>query len=145
MTFGRIAIIGLGLLGGSIGLAVREYIPGAVTTGYDHDPATRQRARERSLADQVCDNAAEAVREADLVIFCVPPGAMGDAAREVAGALPPGALVSDVGSSKVALAKAMREALPGQGLPQALRITIGTAEQMDAIAVALRDMAEAAR
>ena len=116
MTFKRIAIIGLGLLGGSIGLAVREYIPGAVTTGYDHDPATRQRATERGLADTICDSAADAVREADLVIFCVPPGTMAEAALAIADALPPGALVSDVGSSKVAVAKALREALPGHAI-----------------------------
>ena len=116
MRFKRIAIIGLGLLGGSIGLAVRANLPGAVTTGYDSDPATRQRAAERGLADKVCDSAAEAVREADLVIFCVPPGAMAEAAGAIAGALPPGALVSDVGSSKVAVAKALGEALPGHAV-----------------------------
>ena len=116
MTFQRIAIIGLGLLGGSIGLAVREYIPGAVTTGYDHDLATRKRAATRGLADTICDSAAEAVREADLVIFCVPPGAMSEAALAIADALLPGALVSDVGSSKVAVAKALGEALPGHAV-----------------------------
>ena len=116
MTFKRIAIIGLGLLGGSIGLAVRAHLPEASTSGYDHAPATRQRARERGLADTICETAADAVREADLVIFCVPPGAMADAAREIAEALPPGALVSDVGSSKVAVAKALSEALPGHAI-----------------------------
>ena len=44
MNFTRIAIIGLGLLGGSIGLAVREFLPDAATTGYDRDPDTRRRA-----------------------------------------------------------------------------------------------------
>jgi cyclohexadieny/prephenate dehydrogenase len=112
MTFERIAIIGLGLQGGSIGLAVREYLPGARTAGYDSDPATRLRAAERGLVDTVHETAADAVREADLVIFCVPPGAMGEAAREIAGALPTGALVSDVGSSKQAIAKTLGEALP---------------------------------
>jgi cyclohexadieny/prephenate dehydrogenase len=52
------------------------------------------------------------VREADLVIFCVPPGAMGPAAAEIADALPADALVSDVGSSKQAIARALGEALP---------------------------------
>jgi cyclohexadieny/prephenate dehydrogenase len=114
MTFQRIAVIGLGLLGGSIGLAVARYLPDATTTGYDRDPATRARAAERALVGQVCDTAADAVREADLVIFCVPPGAMGDAAREIAGALPKTALVSDVGSCKQSVATALAEALPGQ-------------------------------
>jgi cyclohexadieny/prephenate dehydrogenase len=112
VTFQRIAIIGLGLLGGSIGLAVRAHLPVAHTTGYDNDPATRKRAAERCLTDQTCDNPADAVREADLVIFCVPPGVMGDAAREVATALPKHALVSDVGSCKESVAKALAEALP---------------------------------
>ena len=112
MSFERVAIIGLGLLGGSIGLAVREHLPEASTTGYDLDPATRARAAERGLVDKVCDSAPDAVRDADLVIFCVPPGAMGAAASEIASALPRDAVVSDVGSSKQAVAKALGEALP---------------------------------
>jgi cyclohexadieny/prephenate dehydrogenase len=112
MSFSRIAIIGLGLLGGSIGLAVRKHLPGVATTGYDRDPAVRKRAAERKLADVVCDDAAEAVRDADLVIFCVPPGAMREAAAGIADVLPAGALVSDVGSSKQAIARSLGEALP---------------------------------
>ena len=104
MTFQRIAIIGLGLIGGSIGLAVREHLPEATTTGYDQDPDTRARATERSLVGTVCDSAADAVRDCDLVLFCVPPGAMAEAALAIAGALPAGALVSDVGSCKVSVA-----------------------------------------
>ncbi len=46
--FERIAIIGLGLIGGSIGLAVRSHLPGAVTTGYDADPSVRARAKDRA-------------------------------------------------------------------------------------------------
>jgi len=112
MSFQRVAIIGLGLLGGSIGLAVAQHLPEVTTTGYDRYPATRKRAAERGLVNRVCETAADAVREADLVIFCVPPGAMGEAASEIADALPPGALVSDVGSSKRAITKALNEALP---------------------------------
>jgi cyclohexadieny/prephenate dehydrogenase len=54
------------------------------------------------------------VRDCDLVIFCVPPGAMGAAAGEIAEALPAGALVSDVGSCKRAVAEALGDALPGR-------------------------------
>lgn len=113
MSFSRVAVIGLGLLGGSIGLAVAESLPGCTTTGYDADPAVRRRAAERGLVDRVCDTAAEAVADAELAIFCVPVGAMGEAAREIAGALPAGAIVSDVGSSKAAVGEALRTALPG--------------------------------
>ena len=116
MSFERVAIIGLGLLGGSIGLAVREYLPGARTTGFDLDPLTRQRAAERKLVDTVFDNAADAVREADLVIFCVPTGAMGAAARDIAGAVPADAVISDVGSCKQSVAEALGEALPGYAI-----------------------------
>ncbi|MEE4451327.1 prephenate/arogenate dehydrogenase family protein [Novosphingobium resinovorum] len=112
MTFSTIAIIGLGLQGGSIGLAVREFLPEARTTGFDLSPAHRERAGQRGLVDTVCATASEAVREADLVIFCVPPGAMGIAAEHVREALPRTALVSDVGSSKQAIAKALGDALP---------------------------------
>ncbi|MDE2411586.1 MAG: prephenate/arogenate dehydrogenase family protein [Sphingomonadales bacterium] len=112
MGFERIAIIGLGLLGGSIGLAVRDHLPGVATTGYDADPATRARAAERGLVGTVCDSAAEAVRNAQLVIMCVPVGAMGAAAEAIAPALPADALVSDVGSSKQTVARALSAALP---------------------------------
>jgi cyclohexadieny/prephenate dehydrogenase len=112
--FRRVAIIGLGLLGGSIGLAVAEHLPGVATTGYDADPAVRQRAAERGLAGKICETAADAVAGADLVILCVPVGAMGDSAREMAAALPEGALVSDVGSSKRSIASVLAEALPGR-------------------------------
>ena len=112
--FRHVAIIGLGLMGGSIGLAIADYQPGTMTTGYDADAATRARAAERGLVGQVCDSAADAVRGCDLVIFCVPPGAMEEAARAVAGALPEGAVVSDVGSCKQAVASALAKALPGR-------------------------------
>lgn len=113
MSFERIAIIGLGLLGGSIGLALKEHLPGAITTGFDADPATRARAAERGLVNAVCESAREAVRSADLVILCVPVGAMGVAARDIAAHLAPGAVVSDVGSSKEFVARVLAEALPG--------------------------------
>lgn len=113
MSFSRIAIIGLGLLGGSVGLAVREYLPGASTTGFDANPETRARAAERALVGTVCASAADAVRDADLVILCVPVGAMAAAAAEIAPALGKDAVVSDVGSSKQTVARALAEALPG--------------------------------
>ncbi|WP_435416804.1 prephenate/arogenate dehydrogenase family protein [Parerythrobacter aurantius] len=113
MSFQRVAIIGLGLLGGSLGLALRDRLPQVETTGYDRDPATRQRAAERGLVGTVCETAADAVARADLVVLCVPVGAMGEAARELAPALSADAVVSDVGSSKRSVQKALAEALPG--------------------------------
>ena len=114
MSFAHVAIVGLGLIGGSIGLAVREHLPGVATRGYDSDPAVRSRARERRLADAICDTLEAAVADADLVILCVPVGAMEAAALAVAPALKPGAVVSDVGSSKEGIAHALAAALPGR-------------------------------
>jgi cyclohexadieny/prephenate dehydrogenase len=83
------------------------------TTGYDRDPEVRAKAAKRGLVDQVCETAAEAVANADLVILCVPVGAMGAAASELAPGLPAHSIVSDVGSSKAAVAEALAKALPG--------------------------------
>jgi cyclohexadieny/prephenate dehydrogenase len=113
MSFEKVAIIGLGLLGGSIGLAVRQHLPDVATTGYDIDPKVRVRAAERGLADTICETSVEAVAGADLVILCVPVGTMEQAGREIAGALKPGAVVSDVGSSKQTVSNALAQALPG--------------------------------
>jgi cyclohexadieny/prephenate dehydrogenase len=116
MTFRNIAIIGLGLIGGSIGLAVREHLPRVATRGYDANPAVRARARERQLADDVCDTPEQAVADADLVVLCVPVGAMEEAARAIAPALKTDAVVSDVGSSKLGVGQALAAALPGQAV-----------------------------
>ena len=113
MSFQHVAIIGLGLLGGSIGLAVQEHIPGTITSGYDNDPAVRRRARERGLAGTIHDDITDAVRGADLVILCVPVGAIGAAAEAIRDALRLDAIVSDVGSSKSTIARTLAEALPG--------------------------------
>ncbi|WP_370191049.1 prephenate/arogenate dehydrogenase family protein [Qipengyuania sp.] len=112
MSIARVAIVGLGLIGGSIGLAVRDMLPDVATTGWDADADVRSRAAERDLAGEVCDTIADAVREADLVILCVPVGAMGYAAEAIAPHLQPGTIVSDVGSSKRSVGEALRAALP---------------------------------
>lgn len=113
MSIQSVAIIGLGLLGGSIGLAVRDRASDITTTGYDADADVRGRAAERGLVGTVCTSASEAVAEADLVILCVPVGAMGSAAAEIAGHLKPGAIISDVGSSKQSVLEDLSAALPG--------------------------------
>ena len=113
MSITRVAIIGLGLLGGSIGLAIKARGLAIATTGWDRDASVRERAAERGLVETVHDTAEAAVADADLVILCVPVGAMGDAARAIAPGLAPHAIISDVGSSKAAVASALAEALPG--------------------------------
>ncbi len=113
-AFEQVAIIGLGLIGGSIGLAAQAALPGLRVTAYDADEAVRIRARERGLAHEVFDDPADAVADADLVVLCVPVRAMGEAAAALKGALKPNAVISDVGSCKQSVADAIAAALPGQ-------------------------------
>lgn len=116
MRIERVAIIGLGLLGGSIGLALRERAPEIETRGFDANPHVRAVASERGLVGSVCESPAETVRDVDLVILCVPVGAMADAAGAIAEALPQQAIVSDVGSSKQSVAEALAGVLPGRNV-----------------------------
>lgn len=116
MAIESIAIVGLGLLGGSVGLAVQESMPGVTVIGYDADASTCKRAAERGLTQKVGDTLSEAVADADLVVLCVPVGAMGSVAAELAGSLKPGAIVSDVGSCKASVLKAISAALPGHAV-----------------------------
>lgn len=100
-TYGRVALIGLGLIASSMYWAIKRNgaLAGEVT-GYARSEATRATARRIGLCDRVCDSAAEAVQGADLVVLCVPVGAMGAVAEEIAPLLKPGATVTDVGSVK---------------------------------------------
>jgi cyclohexadieny/prephenate dehydrogenase len=110
--FKSVALIGLGLIGSSIARGVREAMPGVDLRGYDSNPDIRERAVRLELVDVLADEPADAAAGADLVIFCVPVGAMADAARAVAPTLAEGAVVSDVGSCKAPVANALKEALP---------------------------------
>jgi len=116
VPFGTVAVIGLGLIGGSIGLAVQEAMPDARVTGWDSDPEVRKVARARGLGQAVPETVAEAVADADLVVLCVPVRAMESAAGALAGHLKPDCVVSDVGSCKLSVAQAIARALPGQPL-----------------------------
>ena len=113
LPFARVTIIGIGLIGSSIARAVRVHMPTVRLTGHDMDPDVRATADALQLFDDVADTAGAAVIDADLVILCVPVGAMGAAAAEFAADLPADAIVSDVGSCKAEVARALAEALPG--------------------------------
>ena len=113
LPFRHVAVIGLGLLGSSLARAVRAALPAIRISGYDADPAVRLRARDIALADVIADSPAETVEGADLVVLCVPVGAMGEAARAMAPGLDAKAVISDVGSSKAGVAAALAAALPG--------------------------------
>ncbi|AMJ63175.1 prephenate/arogenate dehydrogenase family protein [Bosea sp. PAMC 26642] len=110
--FGRLAIIGIGLIGSSIAHAAKALNLAGEIVLYDRDEAARLRARELGLGHRVAETAADAARDADHVILCVPVGACGSVAAEMAQALKPGAILSDVGSVKSAVVEAVLPHLP---------------------------------
>ncbi|WP_288459221.1 prephenate/arogenate dehydrogenase family protein [uncultured Sphingomonas sp.] len=112
LPFSRVSIIGLGLIGSSIARAVRQSMPTVRLTGHDASAEVREIARRIDLTDDVADTPGAAVIDADLVILCVPVGAMGDVAATIAADLPDDAIVSDVGSCKTSVAQALSAVLP---------------------------------
>lgn len=112
LPIGRLAIVGMGLIGSSIALAARDFRAATTVVACDTDPAVLQRVRTLGFASEVAADPGEAVREADLVILCVPVGANAAVATAIAPRLKPGAIVSDVGSVKTAVIEAIGPCLP---------------------------------
>jgi cyclohexadieny/prephenate dehydrogenase len=110
--FNKVALIGFGLIGGSIarGARAQNLAREIVTTA--RSPKTRARVQELGIVDRVVETNAEAVADADLVILCIPVGACGPVAQEIAADLKPGAVISDVGSVKGAVVRDMAPFLP---------------------------------
>jgi len=108
----HVALIGLGLLAGSISLAMRRAGMEAKITGTARSKSTRDKALEIGLVDQVFDTASEAVEGADLIILCIPVGAMGAIAEEIAPVLSRDATITDVGSVKRAVSDAVGPHMP---------------------------------
>ena len=110
--FDRVALIGFGLIGGSIARAARlQGLAGEIITTA-RSAKTRERVMELGIVDRVVETNVEAVQDADLVILCIPVGACGPVAAEIAGYLKPGAIISDVGSVKASVVKDMAPHLP---------------------------------
>ena len=108
----RVALIGLGLIAGSMGLGMRRDGLAGEIVGHARSAETRGVAVELGLCDRVTETAAEAVSGADLVVLCVPVGAMAEVAREIGPHLAQGATVTDVGSVKRAVIDAVAPHLP---------------------------------
>ena len=98
--FGRVVLIGLGLIGSSIARAAKRQNLVGTIVAVDRDEGTLARVRELGIADEVSSDPAMGVRDADLVILCVPVGACGSVAEAMKPELKPGCIVSDVGSVK---------------------------------------------
>src|SRR5689334_2125119 len=100
MALDRLCIIGVGLLGGSIGLAVRSALSDCEIVGYGHRPDTLERAKKIGAIDRGETDLRPAVEGADLIVLCTPVGLMDEMLRGISGFLKRGALVTDVGSTK---------------------------------------------
>lgn len=99
------AVLGVGLIGGSVGLATRRRA-GARVCGYDADPRVLAKALELGAIDRAAGSVAEAVGDADVVFVATPVGALGGTVRAALDAAGADCVVSDVGSTKRALADA---------------------------------------
>ena len=103
----RIAVLGVGLIGGSIGLAARR--EGNAVAGHDADADNLVAAREHGAIDTVSGSVAEAVSDAEAVFACAPVGTLPGLLREALAAAPPDCVVTDVGSTKRTIAAAVRD------------------------------------
>ncbi|MEI8340458.1 MAG: prephenate dehydrogenase/arogenate dehydrogenase family protein [Verrucomicrobiota bacterium] len=107
MIFSKIAILGPGLLGGSIALALRRKCPDARIAVWARREEAVEEVRAAGIADLASTDLASVVKDAGLVIFCVPIGAMTSLAEKIAPLLAPGTLLTDVGSVKVPVVESL--------------------------------------
>jgi cyclohexadieny/prephenate dehydrogenase len=104
-AFGKVALLGIGLIGSSLAHAMRRAGLAAHIAGYAHQAETLEKARAIGFADTLYDRPGPAVRDADLIVLATPVGAFGEIAKEIAGDLKRGAILSDVGSVKTAVVR----------------------------------------
>lgn len=110
--YNRVALIGLGLIGSSIAWAAKRHGVAGEIVGTARSAETRARALELGFLDEAFETPAEAVRNADLVVICVPVRASGTVAEEIGPHLKPGAVVSDVGSVKLSVVTDVEPHIP---------------------------------
>lgn len=113
-VYDRVALIGLGLIASSMFWAMKRSGLAGEVVGYARSAETRDTAREIGLCDHVYDSVTEAVKDADLVVLCVPVGVMGSVAAEISSSLKAGATVSDVGSVKQDVIRTVGPHLPAK-------------------------------
>jgi prephenate dehydrogenase len=110
--FRRVAIIGLGLIGGSIGLALRKAKAAEQIAGYDLGKGVSDRARKAEAIDQAYSSLADTIRGAELIILATPVGAMRSLLQSIARSVTPGVVVTDVASTKAQVINWAEEFLP---------------------------------
>jgi prephenate dehydrogenase len=104
----RLAIVGVGLIGGSVGLAARERL-GAEVRGHDASPAALAEALPRGALDSACASLEEAVADAEAVFVAVPVSELAATVAAALAAAPPDCVVTDVGSTKRAVVAAQAD------------------------------------
>lgn len=110
--FNRVAIIGLGLIGGSMGLALHKAGAAQQIVGYDLGRGVTERARKIGAVDLAYETLADAVRGAELVILATPVGAMHALLQQIATCVTPGTVITDVASTKAQVIAWAEEFLP---------------------------------
>ncbi|MGQ0530490.1 MAG: prephenate dehydrogenase [Panacagrimonas sp.] len=99
----RLAVIGLGLIGGSLARALRAAKAVTTITGFDPDPEQRRRALELGVIDLAMESAVEAAQAADVIVLAVPVLHTAEAALAVRAGMGQNAILTDVGSTKVSV------------------------------------------
>jgi cyclohexadieny/prephenate dehydrogenase len=110
--FQKVALIGLGLIGSSLGHAMKRGQLAKTIAGFDADADVRTRAAKLGFTDNIAATVEAAVADADLVILCTPVGAYKAVAGAIAPHLKPGAFLSDVGSVKGAVVRDVGPLVP---------------------------------
>jgi len=110
--FETIAIVGVGLIGGSIALAAKARGMARTVLGVGRKPARLDEARRRGVIDEGLVDLAAAARRADLVVFCTPVDRIVAGVREAGAAVKAGAVLTDAGSVKGAIARELATGLP---------------------------------
>ena len=111
-TFEKVCIVGLGLIGGSIGLAIKRSNISNQITGYARSNSTLERAIELGLVDSVKDNLEEAVNNSDLVILATPLSTFRELVEEMSPFLKKGCIITDTGSAKLTVIEDLKDILP---------------------------------
>ena len=114
MLFRRVAIVGVGLIGGSLGAALRDRKAAGEVRGIGYRTATLEQAKQNGCVDTITVDLAEGVREADLVVIATPVSLIAEKARGLAAELPPRCIVTDVGSTKGKLARELDAIFAGK-------------------------------
>jgi len=110
--YDKVALIGLGLIGSSLAHAMRRANLAGSISGHARSAATREKALELGFIDEACAAPIDAVKDADLVVLCVPVGACTQITEIIAPHLKPGATLTDVGSVKGAIVQNLKPLIP---------------------------------